>query len=166
MSQYPPEVEAFHAALGRLAAVRVLDTGLKALKHFGPDVYRLPGEFGDLPHALLRRSNGGLPNEAWANTEFTLSHDEEGWRTLEFLAWWVRDQSRGGEQIQMRPMALPPKGFEVQLGHTLKFVIDHFAICQDDASPMLQLIKSRASSLSESIDIYVKLLGPLVREGA
>ena len=32
------------------------------------------------------------------------------WLTLEFLAWWVRDQSRGGELIQMRPVALPPKG--------------------------------------------------------
>jgi hypothetical protein len=166
MSEYPPEVEAFHVALKRLAGVIEVDTGLKALEQFGPDTYSLPGEFGDLPHALLRRSNGGLPNEAWANTQFTLSRNEAGWLTLEFLAWWVRDQSRGGELIQMRPMALPPKGFEVQLGRTLKFIIDHFAICPDNPAPMLKLIQSRAADLSQSIDIYAKVLGSLARNGA
>jgi hypothetical protein len=163
VSQYPPEVEAFHVALKRLGAVEEVDTGLKSLEQFGPETYSLPGEFGDMPHALLRRSNGGLPNEAWANTEITLTRDQAGWLTLEFLAWWVRDQSRGGELIQMRPMALPPKGYEVQLGRTLKFVIDHFAICPDDPAPMLKLLESRAANLSQLIDIYVEILGPLVR---
>ena len=107
----------------------------------------------------FRRSNGGLPNEAWANTEITLTRDEAGWLTLEFLAWWVRDQSRGGELIQMRPMALPPKGYEDQLGRTLKFIIDHFAICPDDLAPMLRLLQSRATDLSHSIEIYGESLG-------
>jgi hypothetical protein len=163
VSQYPPEVEAFHAALKRLAAVDQVDTGLKSLAQFGPETYSMPGEFGDIPHALLRRSNGGLPNEAWANTEITLTRDEAGWLTLEFLAWWVRDQSRGGELIQMRALALPPKGREVQLGRTLKFVIDHFAVCPDEASPMLRLFKARAADLSQSIDLYADALRPLVR---
>jgi hypothetical protein len=165
VSEYPPEVEAFHVALKRLAGVTEVDTGLKALSQFGPETFSLPGEFGDMPHALLRRSNGGLPDEAWANTEVVLSRDEAGWLTLEFLAWWVRDQSRGGELIQMRPMALPPKGFDVQLGRTLKFVIDHFATCPDSPAPMLELIGSRAADLSESIDLYAKVLGSLVRTG-
>ena len=51
----------------------------------------------NLPHALLRRSDGGVPNEVWANGKLTLTRDEAGWLTLEFLAWWVRDQSRGGD---------------------------------------------------------------------
>jgi hypothetical protein len=140
-----------------------VDTGLKSLERFGPETYSLPGEFGDMPHALLRRSNGGLPNEAWANTEITLTRDGAGWLTLEFLAWWVRDQSRGGELIQMRPMALPPKGFDVQLGRTLKFIIDHFAVCPDDPTPMLQLLESRGAELSQAIDIYAGVLGTLVR---
>jgi len=163
VSQYPPEVEAFHAALKRLNGIEEVDTGLQSLEQLGPDTYSLPGELGDLPHALLRRTNGGLANEAWANTEITLTRDETGWLTLEFLAWWVRDQSRGGELIQMRPMALPPKGFDVQLGRTLKFIIDHIAICPDDPTPMLQLLNSGAEDLSLMINLYAKVLGPLVR---
>src|SRR5262245_12389250 len=115
MSQFPKEVENFHKALQRLSAVQEVMTGLKGLADYTPDTYSLPGEFGDLPHALLRRTKGGLKNEAWANTEFELTHDKAGWLTLEFLAWWVRDLSRAGEQIQLRPMALPPKAYDVQL---------------------------------------------------
>jgi hypothetical protein len=161
MAEFPPQVEAFHAALRRFAAVTHVETGFKPLESCGPETFSLPGEFGDLPHALLRRS-GGLPGEAWANTEIVLTRDEPGWLTLEFLAWWVRDQSRGGGSIQMRPMALPPKGHEVQLGRTLKFIIDHFATCPDDASPMLDLLASRASNLSLMIGVYSDVLGDLV----
>src|SRR5262245_22136989 len=128
MAKLPKEVAAFHKALERLVAVADVSTGLNWLVDFPPETYSLPAELGDLPHALLRRTNGGLKNEAWANTEFSLSPDEAGWLTLEFLAWWVRDLSRGREQIQLRPMALPPVAYEVQLGTTLKFIIDHFVI--------------------------------------
>src|SRR5215831_4798505 len=72
---YPPEVEAFHAALRRLVAVREVTTGLKALADYEPRTYSFPGEFGDLPHALLRRTGGGLEDEAWTNTEFELAKD-------------------------------------------------------------------------------------------
>jgi hypothetical protein len=49
----------------------------------------------------------------------------------------------------MRPMALPPRGYEVQLGRTLKFVIDHFAACPDgDPAPMLALMQHRADFLN------------------
>src|SRR5436190_2225918 len=148
-SKYPKQVEAFHKALRRLVAVREVCTGLKWLKDHPPSTYSLPAEFGDLPHALLRRTDGGLKNEAWANTEFTLTRDEAGWLTLEFLAWWVRDQSRSGEQIQLRPMALPPVGYEVQLGTTLKFIIDHFAICpKRNPAAALAMMKERADYLN------------------
>src|SRR5947207_122620 len=96
---YPPQVEAFHAAFRRLVAVQDVTTGLKWLPDFEPRTWSLPGEFGDMPHALLRRTDGALEDEAWLNTEFELSRDDAGWLTLEFLAWWVRDCSRGGEQI-------------------------------------------------------------------
>ena len=39
MSDYPPEVEAFHTALRRLAGVMEVDTGLKELGQFGPEVF-------------------------------------------------------------------------------------------------------------------------------
>jgi hypothetical protein len=163
-TSYPPQVEALHAALRRLAAVGEVTTGVKNLASYEPRTYSFPGEFGDLPHALLRRTNGGLPDEVWANTEFELSRDEAGWMTLEFLAWWVRDLSRAGRQIQLRPMALPPRAYEVQLGRTLKFILDHFITCPDgDLSPALEEMQNRGESLSSSIDAYADVLGPLVR---
>jgi hypothetical protein len=163
-NSYPKQVQAFHKALQRLGAVREVTTGFKRLADLGPDTYSLPGEFGDTPHALLRRTGGGLEDEFWANTEFELSRDEAGWLTLEFLAWWVRDLSRSGGQVQMRPMALPPKGYEVQLGRTLKFIIDHFAACADgDPAPMLALMQERADWLNQSLDLYAEVLGDLCK---
>lgn len=160
---YPPEVEAFHAVLRRLAAVREVTTGLKWLPDLPPKTYSLPGDYGDLPHALLRRTNGAAGEEAWANTEFQLSRDEAGWLTIEFLAWWVRDLSRSGEQIQLRPMALPPKAYEVQFGRTLKFIMDHFVICPGgDMSVALGVMAARAKSLNGSLDYYADILGKLV----
>lgn len=166
MAKLPKEVAAFHTALERLVAVTDVTTGLKWLSDFPPETYSLPAEFGDLPHALLRRTDGGLENEAWANTEFTVARDEGGWLTLEFLAWWVRDLSRSGEQIQMRPMALPPVAYEVQLGTTLKFIIDHFVICPDaDPTAALEMMQGRADFLNTCIDTYADTLGELARPG-
>ena len=162
-TSYPPQVQALHTALRRLVAVREARTGLKALSDYEPRTYSFPGEFGDLPHALLRRTDGGLPDEMWAHTEFELTRDEAGWLTLEFLAWWVRDLSRGGLQIQLRPMALPPRAYEVQLGRTLKFIIDHFITCPDgDLAPALEEMQTRGNSLSRNIDDYAPVLGRLV----
>ncbi len=70
MAQFPTEVKAFHDAMLGFPGIVDVTTGLKDLSEFTPDTYSFPGEFGDLPHALLRRTNGGLENEAWANTEF------------------------------------------------------------------------------------------------
>src|SRR5262245_9942270 len=164
MAKLPKQVEALHAAMRRLVAVREVTTGLKDLCSYMPDTYSFPGEFGDLPHALLRRTGGGLADEAWAHTEFELSRDEAGWLTLEFLAWWVRDLSRSGQQIQLRPMALPPKAYEVQLGRTLNFIIDHFVICPGDSNEAaLEMMQDRAESLNGSIDSYADVLGELAR---
>ncbi len=163
-ASYPPQVQTLHAALGRLVAVTSVTTGLKNLSQFEPQTYSLPGEFGDLPHALLRRTDGGLADEMWAHTEFELSQNEAGWLTLEFLAWWVRDLSRSGRQIQLRPMALPPRAYEVQLGRTLKFIIDHLVVCSGDGiEPMLDELQDRGESLSGNIDDYAEVLGLLAR---
>jgi hypothetical protein len=163
-TSYPPQVEILHAALRRLVAIGAITTGLKNLATYEPGTYSFPGEFGDLPHALLRRTEGGLSDEMWAHTEFELARDEAGWLTLEFLAWWVRDLSRSGRQIQLRPMALPPQAYEVQLGHTLKFIIDHFVVCPGDSiAPMLNELQSRGESLFGNIDDYAQVLGSLVR---
>ena len=77
MAKLPKQVEAFHQAMRRLVAMQKVTTGLKNLASYTPNTYSFPGEFGDLPHALLRRTGGGLENEAWANTEFEWHHDND-----------------------------------------------------------------------------------------
>ena len=59
-------------------------------------------------------------------------------------------------------MALPPKAYEVQLGETLKFIIDHLVICDGDSNePALEMLQERAESLDENIDDYAEVLGKL-----
>lgn len=169
-NSYPPQVEQLHAALRRLVGVRDVRTGLKNLGEFPVDTSSRPTESGELPHALLRRSGGGLPFEFWAHTELVLAADQSGWLALEFLAWWVRDLSRSGDQIQIRPMALPPRSEirnGVQLGKTLKFIIDHLVVCPEyNLAPLLNEIQYRAESLSDSIDAFADVLGPQARPPA
>lgn len=164
MADYPEQVAVFHQALYRFRGVVEVNTGLKPLAQISLADYGVPGKLGDLPHALLRRTQGGLLHEAWANTDIILSYDRAGWLTLEFLAWWVRDQSRSGEQIQLRPLALSPLAEEeIQLGQTLKFVIDHFCLLPDKSpGPMLTLLAARGQALNTAINIYDNVLGDLL----
>ena len=164
VNDYPKQVTYFHDALYRFRGVVEVNTGLKRLDKVPLEDYRLPGKMGDLPHALLRRTRGGLANEAWANTDVILSYDRAGWLTLEFFAWWIRDQSRAGQQIQMRPQALIPLADnEIQLGHTLKFVIDHFCMLSNSSpETMLAVLEERGKSLNLAIDSYVDVLGDLL----
>lgn len=113
--RYPDQIEAWHAAIARLQGVRDVCSGIQS-------VWGIKGEhlssfdFGELPHAVYRRTDGGLENETLIQTEFRLVPKSYSWRTLEFVAWWVRDQARGGELIQLRPFGLPPvAGVDVQL---------------------------------------------------
>ena len=167
MAKLPKQVRAFNRALERLVTVSNVATGIKWLSDCDPQTYSMPGEFGDLPHALLRRTDGGLDDEVWVHTEFELTQDVQAWVTLEFLAWWVRDNSRGGEQVQMRPMALPPvgPGGQVQLGVNLRLIIDLFVVCPGgDTAPALDKMAELADSLSSNIDDYQEVLADLVRE--
>lgn len=160
----PPPVRAFHAAFRRLVGVSEVYTGLKDLAEYEPRTYSFPGEFGDLPHALLRRTDGGRPDEFWVHTEFQLTKDAAGWAALEFLAWWVRDCSRAGGQLQLRPMALPPLAQTGQFGRTLKFILDQFVPCPGgDRSPALELMAGRASSLNDAVTSYSDQLGEYAR---
>lgn len=163
---YPQQVKSFHQGFYRFRGVVEVNTGIKKLDGLSSEDYQLPGPLGDLPHALLHRTEGGLPNEAWANTDVILSYDRAGWLTLEFLSWWVREQSRFGEQIQMRPQALAPTaGEEIQLGQTLKFVIDHFCLLPASTpQPMLNLLAARGESLNTAITLYSDVLGDLLVE--
>ena len=51
---------------------------------------------------------GQKPAGEWT-VSFKVSHDEHGWRALEFLAWFVNnDARRGGSKVQLEPFSSPP----------------------------------------------------------
>ena len=51
-----------------------------------------------------------------------LSHDEHGWRALEFLAWLVLDIGRAGRRVILYPSAPPPHMNDP--GKVLSFVLE------------------------------------------
>ena len=84
-----------------------------------------------------------------------LDRSPQAWLTIEFLAWWVRDWGRAGHQIQMRPMALPPKAYEIQLGRTLKFFIEYFVIEEGVSyAGTLQIAGQMGESIAENVESY------------
>ena len=157
---YPPELERLHRALASLPGVSDVCSGIESLEGLTGDDLRFPN-FAHVPHGALRRTNGGLPGEALIQIEFRLAPSSVAWRSLEFIAWFVKDQARSGVFIQLRPFALPPMfGEEVQLGGTLKWHIDLF--CPDtgeDLSPQLAKIDRIASGLERAVRLYGHLLG-------
>lgn len=129
----PPQVQGLIDAITQLPGVAGCFCGPKPLEGFDPAHLSLPGEFAELPQVPIRRTDGGLKGEVMIQTEIILDRSPEAWLTLEFLSWWVRDWARSGEQIQMRSTALPPKGYQIQLGRTLKFFIECFVIEPEDS---------------------------------
>jgi hypothetical protein len=159
MPGYPAQVQALLDALSGLTAISDTRSTVRCLWGITPEALALV-DLGDFPHASIRWAGGGKQDEALAQFEFRLLPSGEGWRTLEFLAWWVRDQSRGGTNIQLRPNALPPTtAMGIQFGHTLKFTIDCFAIIKgDDLTPLLVTVQRLADSLKGEIEQYRSLL--------
>jgi len=96
----------------------------------------LPGPYADLPIAALRRSKGALPDELLISINF--------------------DQSRSGENMQLRALGLPPiVGNNKQLGNTLQFTIDWFySDPSQDLSKVLAAIAEKARSLETATGIY------------
>jgi len=152
---YPPEIERLHAALSSLPGVMEASSGVQSLQGVSAEHLELT-HFRALPIGAMLRTGGGLTGEALIQVEFRLVANQESWRTLEFLAWFVRDQSRGGVPIQLRPFALPPEAAgQIQLGHTLRWQIDLFCPgTTADLSPQLQQVAEIASTLESAIQIY------------
>ena len=146
--EFPPQVQALIDAITSLPGVAGCFCGPKPLMGIEPSNLSLPGEFGDLPQAAILRTNGGRENEVLIQTEVIFDRSPEAWLSIEFLAWWVRDWGRSGREIQMRPMALPPKAYEIQLGRTLKFFIEYFVI---EAVNSYDKTLEIAGEMSESI---------------
>lgn len=153
--QLPPQVQSLVDAISALPGVAACFCGPKPLADFEPSHLSLPGEFGSLPQAIIMRTNGGRNNEVMIQTEVILDRTPEAWLTLEFLAWWVRDWGRSGHEIQMRPMALPPKAYEIQLGRTLKFFIEYFVIEDGEGyDKTLAVAGEMGESIAESFAMY------------
>jgi hypothetical protein len=159
MSDYPGGVQDMHDVIQGLPGVKDVGLGIRSLEGIGERELSLPGEFADLPHLAVRRAKGGLENELLVTAEIHFYQSFEGWIGLEFLAWWVRDLSRSGENVQMRPLALPPVAYGTQLGRTLKFVVEFFFVnLSDDNSPVLNRIGELAGSLRDSVAHYAEVL--------
>ena len=148
----PAPVQRLYDVFDDLPGVAEVELAFQPLDELTADDLALPGEFADLPHLLLARSGAlGQPGELLVTLGLSFTPDAEGWVALEFLAWWVRDQSRGGEPVQMRPLALPPTGYGLQLGRTLHFAIE-WVVPNGDGDEVPACIEQAADSLAGAID--------------
>jgi len=154
----PEPVQRFFNATKKLPGIREASIMLRKLEGIDLRDLSLPGVFGDLPHAALRRTNGGLKNEFLVTVELRFCQDHTGWVALEFLAWWVRDLSRSGEIVQMRPLALPPVAYGTQLGRTLKCAIEVFLVTDGGIDPLDAKLSRLAESLEENLQDYANAI--------
>jgi len=153
--ELPPQVTTLIDSVFELPGVAACFCGPKPLMDIEAGDLSLPGEFGDLPQVPIRRTNGGLENEVMIQVEIIFNRTADAWVSLEFLAWWVRDYARSGHQIQMRPTALPPKAYEIQLGRTLKFFIEYFVIEPADSyDKTLEVCQEMGESIRENLKEY------------
>lgn len=153
--ELPPTVQALVDAISALPGVAGCFCSPKPLAGIDVSDLSLPGEFGDLPQVAIMRTEGGRENEVMIQTEVIFDRSAEAWLSIEFLAWWVRDWARSGREIQMRPMALPPKAYDIQLGRTLKFFIEYFLIEDGEAyEDTLEAAGEMAESIASSYELY------------
>ncbi|MES2612167.1 MAG: hypothetical protein V4679_18085 [Pseudomonadota bacterium] len=152
----PPEVVRLIAALTAIPGVTQAQLDNTYLPEVAVSDLSLPGPYADLPIAALRRSNGALENELLLSLEFRIQRNEAGLRAAEFLSWWVRDQSRGGENMQIRTIGQPPMvAGEQQLGRTLRFTIDWFyADTSEDTANVLSAVGGKALALELATNMY------------
>ena len=152
---FPPQVKLLIDSISCLPGVEACFCSPRQLEDITPADLTLPGEFADLPQAALIRTNGGRQHEVLIQTEVIFDRSADAWLSLEFLAWWVRDWGRSGHEIQMRPMGLPPKAYEIQLGRTLKFYIECFVIEVDDTyNNTLKITAEMGESIAENFHDY------------
>lgn len=152
---FSPEVETLTRVLLAMPRIESVDADHTPLEEF--DVAHIGlVSFGDLPHAALLRTNGGLPGEALGQIFFRLRPELASWHTLEFLSWQVRDCSRAGERIQIRSRGLPPFiDNRIQLGTSLVFILEFFVDGMDrDPRRLLQQIAAFAKSLQQSLSLF------------
>jgi hypothetical protein len=153
--EYPPQIERLRSVLQTMPGVAEVEADHTPLEHINVQQLSLV-PLGDLPHAVIRRTKGGLPAEALGQIFITLHPTTESWRTLEFLSWQVRDWSRAGHGVQIRSRGLPPViGEQIQLGTSLRIIIEFFISGLDtDPERMLRVIEDFATALQSSLGHY------------
>lgn len=151
----PPPVAALLSALERLPGIVNATSGIQSLQGLEPEHLGFV-DFADLPIGALRRSGGGNEGEALVFVTFEIDRSPPSLLGLEFIAWFIRDRSRGGDAVQLRVHGLPPTfGDQLQLGTTLRFAIEwFFQDVGDDLGPVLTELGDFASSLIEATDLY------------
>ena len=123
---YPEVIRMFQNNILKLKGVKSIESGVESLGGITNETLGLYG-YAHMPHAALARTNGGLENEILCQFEFFIEKSETGLDSLEFIAWFFRDQARSGKKIQVRPFALPPDAaYGRQFGSSLRFHIDIF----------------------------------------
>jgi hypothetical protein len=155
MQSYPQEIQEFHNQLLRLPGIYDIISGINNLQGFRPEHLAL-SSFSRLPQGSLRRATGGLQREALIQFEFRIEKTLQAWKSLEFLAWFVREQARAGEQIQMRPGGLTPiVNGKIQLGETLYFQIYLFLPNAPlELAPVLTKVRTLTQALEKSLNQY------------
>lgn len=153
--EYPPQIEHLRSVLKSMPGIADVDATHTPLEDINVEQLSLV-PLGDLPHAAIRRTNGGLAAEALGQISITFSPTVESWRTLEFLSWQVRDWSRSGHCIQIRTRGLPPMiGEQIQLGTSLRVIIEFFVSGLDsDPHRLLKEIDQFATDLERSLHLY------------
>jgi len=155
--EMPPEVSRLISAVSSVIGTTEVEVDKTYLPEVEVSDLSLPGAYADLPIAMLRRSKGALPEEQLLSINFRIERNEAGLKALEFLSWWVRDQSRGGTNMQIRSIGLPPiAGDRKQLGSTLRFTIDWFYA---SATSNMQEVLAAMGSKAKELELAVKLYG-------
>lgn len=154
MSSYPKEIEAFQNTISSLKGIENVNSRIDNLEVIKGEDLRFVN-FSHLPIATLLRTEGGKVNEFLVQFEFTIDRSEESLVSLEFISWFLKDEARSGNPLQLRSFALPPQiAGNIQLRTTLKFHIDFFI---NDAPETLQPILDEIAELNKSISLFIKL---------
>ena len=77
--ELPSQVQSLINAVSALPGVVACFCRPHPLDQFDPSNLSLPGEFGDLPQAIIRRTNGGRDNEVMLQTEVIFDRSPEAW---------------------------------------------------------------------------------------
>lgn len=140
--------------ISTLPGVRVHRSSLQWIGEIDARAMRCP-ENWDLPHAALRRTGGGVPGEAIVQFDIGLDGSADGWKACELLAWFVRDLSRAGDDVQLRVLGLPPGSEAHAPGESLRLVLDMlFRHAANDSEIVATHLRQYASDLADAIEMY------------